>query len=83
MDPIIKLMRNIMEDNIEAVLKMSKALNLSLNENEQQYKKKDLVRAVFMKWLNAGEVLLEMICTKLPSPKVAQKYRTSFLYEGA
>lgn len=35
-----------------------------------------------MKWLNAGEVLMEMICTKLPSPKKAQQYRTAFLYEG-
>jgi elongation factor 2 len=35
-----------------------------------------------MKWLNAGDVLMEMIVKKLPSPKVAQSYRTSFLYEG-
>ena len=35
-----------------------------------------------MKWINAAEALLEMIVTKLPSPQVAQKYRTSYLYEG-
>ena len=69
MDPIIKLMRNIMDENQQRVLSMCKALEIHLNEREQQYQKKDLVRAVFMKWLNAGEVLLEMICTKLPSPK--------------
>lgn len=82
MDPIIKLMRNIMDENQQKVLNMCKALEIHLNEREQHYQKKDLVRAVFMKWLNAGEVLMEMICTKLPSPKKAQQYRTGFLYEG-
>jgi translation elongation factor EF-G len=72
MDPIIKLMKNIMDEKTEVVYKMCKALGIELNEKERQYSRKDLVRAVFMKWLNAGEVLLEMICTKLPSPKKAQ-----------
>jgi len=35
-----------------------------------------------MKWLNAADSLLEMIVAKLPSPVVAQAYRTQFLYEG-
>jgi elongation factor 2 len=35
-----------------------------------------------MKWLNAADTLLEMIVTKLPSPVVAQRYRTAYLYEG-
>lgn len=34
------------------------------------------------KWINASEALLEMIVTCLPSPKMAQKYRVSYLYEG-
>jgi len=34
------------------------------------------------KWINAAEALLEMIITHLPSPRVAQKYRTQYLYEG-
>lgn len=82
MDPIIKLMQSIMDNKIEAVSKMTAALGIKLKEQELQKTKKDLVRAVFMKWLNAGEVLMEMIVQKLPSPKVAQRYRTSFLYEG-
>jgi hypothetical protein len=62
MEPIIRLMKNIMEEKTEAVFKMCKTLGILLSEKEQQYQRKDLVRAVFMKWLNAGEVLLEMIC---------------------
>jgi translation elongation factor EF-G len=34
-------------------------------------KDKHLLKAVFMKWINAAEALLEMIVTKLPSPLVA------------
>jgi elongation factor 2 len=34
------------------------------------------------KWLPAADTLLEMMILHLPSPKTAQKYRTSYLYEG-
>eukprot|EP00928_Gymnodinium_smaydae_P086513 TRINITY_DN706_c0_g1_i1.p1 TRINITY_DN706_c0_g1~~TRINITY_DN706_c0_g1_i1.p1 ORF type:complete len:524 (-),score=145.89 TRINITY_DN706_c0_g1_i1:157-1728(-) len=33
-------------------------------------------------WINAADTLLSMIVTKLPSPRVAQKYRVENLYEG-
>jgi elongation factor 2 len=33
-------------------------------------------------WINAADTLLSMIATKLPSPRVAQKYRVETLYEG-
>lgn len=39
-----------------------------MTSEEQQLVKKDLLRNVFMKWLNAAESLLEMIVAKLPSP---------------
>jgi elongation factor 2 len=40
------------------------------------------MKIVCQKWINAADALLEMIVMKLPSPKVAQKYRASYLYEG-
>merc|ERR1719145_313873 len=33
-------------------------------------------------WINAADTLLSMIVTRLPSPRVAQKYRVENLYEG-
>ena len=71
MDPIIKLMQNCLNDNIEAVTRMTHALGIKLNSSELEFKDKHLVKTVFMKWLNAGDSIMEMIVTKLPSPKTA------------
>jgi len=67
MDPIIKLMKACMENNYEAVNKMMSHL-IKLTQEEKTLQGKHLAKAVFMKWLNAGESLMEMIVTKLPSP---------------
>lgn len=40
------------------------------------------MRKVMQKWINASEALLEMIILHLPSPRVSQKYRTLYLYQG-
>lgn len=34
------------------------------------------------KWIDAADTILEMMVHHLPSPKVAQAYRFSYLYEG-
>jgi elongation factor 2 len=34
------------------------------------------------KWINAADTILEMMVVHLPSPRMAQKYRTGFLYQG-
>jgi elongation factor 2 len=34
------------------------------------------------RWLNAADIILEMMVIHLPSPKAAQKYRGAYLYEG-
>jgi len=33
-------------------------------------------------WINAADTILEMMIVHLPSPRMAQKYRTGYLYEG-
>lgn len=82
MDPIIKLARNIMDNNKDAVWKMLKALNIDIKEADREKVGKDLLKHVYQKWLNAAEALLEMICLHLPSPAKAQQYRAGYLYEG-
>lgn len=43
---------------------------------------KYLFKYIMNNWLPASNILLEMIVLSLPSPKKAQKYKTSYLYEG-
>lgn len=81
-NPIMRLFKNIMEDKRENVFKIVNSLGLTLTNEQKEMSGKPLLKAVFMKWLNAAEALLEMIVEKLPSPVVAQKYRTQHLYEG-
>jgi elongation factor 2 len=82
MEPIVRLCRNIMDNNKEAVWKMLTHLEINLKNEDREKQGKDLFKAVFQKWINAADALLEMIVMKLPSPAVAQKYRAAYLYEG-
>ena len=66
--PIMKLFKSIMEDKREVVFKIVSDLGITLTNDEKEMKGKQLLKAVFMKWLNAAEALLEMIVEKLPSP---------------
>ena len=69
MTPILQLSTNIMEGNLDKVWVMTKKLGIEMKEEEKQLREKNLFRNVFKKWINAAEALLEMIITKLPSPK--------------
>lgn len=80
--PIIRLSNNIVDGNLEPVWAMVEKAGLKLKAEEKELRGKDLFRAVFKKWINAAEALLEMIIMKLPSPKQAQAYRAAQLYEG-
>lgn len=82
MDLVIRLTRNIMDENHDVVNKMLGNLNITLKGDEKEKKGKDLFKCVFQKWINAADALLEMIVMKLPSPKKAQSYRAAYLYEG-
>eukprot|EP00438_Fugacium_kawagutii_P035184 Skav232759 [mRNA] locus=scaffold1229:118040:131707:+ [translate_table: standard] len=43
---------------------------------------KALMKHVMQNWINAGESLVSMVVTKLPAPKLAQRYRVENLYDG-
>jgi len=82
MDPVQRLSRLIMEDQREELYKLLAALNIELKADEREYEGKKLLKRVMRKWLDAANVLMEMIVLHLPSPKVAQRYRVDILYEG-
>ena len=83
MELIIRLARNCMESNIEAVTKMIEPLGIVLKAEDKELKGKNLLKNVFQKWINSADMLLELIITKLPSPRKAQAYRAAHLYTGS
>jgi elongation factor 2 len=82
LDPIIKLANSVLNGKKEIYEPIIKKINVELKGEELDLTGKALLRKVMQKWINASEALLEMIILHLPSPRVAQKYRTLYLYEG-
>merc|ERR1712087_706528 len=82
MTPINQLMRAIMDDQKENYEKMMGTLGIVLKGDDKALQGKPLMKRTMQIWINAADTLLSMIVTKLPSPRVAQKYRVENLYEG-
>merc|ERR1711981_1558842 len=82
MGPIAQLMRAIMNDDKAKYEKMMTTLGITLKGDEKNLTGKPLMKRTMQVWINAADTLLAMIVTKLPSPRVAQKYRVENLYEG-
>jgi elongation factor 2 len=80
--PIVQLSRAIMNGDKVKYMDMFNKLNIKLHDNEEQTEGRELLSAVFRRWLPAGEALLEMIVMHLPSPATAQQYRSEILYTG-
>merc|ERR1712013_470246 len=82
MTPINQLMTAIMNDDKGKYEKMMTTLGIVLKGDEKALTGKPLMKRAMQLWINAADTLLSMIVTKLPSPRVAQKYRVENLYEG-
>ena len=92
LQPIYKLTDAVVEEekffskkqNKEVLLcfKMFKQLGISLKKDERDFRGKKLLKRAMQRWLPAAEALMEMIVLHLPSPWLAQQYRTELLYEG-
>merc|ERR1711920_140915 len=82
MTPINQLMTAIMNDNKEKYEKMMTTLQITLKGDDKHLTGKALMKRTMQLWINAADTLLQMLVTKLPSPRVAQKYRVENLYEG-
>merc|ERR1719428_2793313 len=82
MTPIAQLMRAIMDDQKAKYEKMMTTLGIVVKGDDKNLTGKPLMKRSMQIWINAADTLLSMIVTKLPSPRVAQKYRVENLYEG-
>jgi len=50
---------------------MIKTLNIVIKNEEKELTGKHLLKVVMSRWLNAADIILEMMVLHLPSPKVA------------
>merc|ERR1712151_823234 len=82
MTPINQLMTSIMNDDKAKYEKMMGTLGIVLKGDEKSLQGKPLMKRAMQIWINAADTLLSMIVLRLPSPRVAQKYRVENLYEG-
>jgi elongation factor 2 len=71
MDPVIKMVKSIMDGNSELMLDLLGKLEIPITTEEKLLKGKQLLKAVMTKWISAADTILEMMVIHLPSPKVA------------
>merc|ERR1711881_139838 len=81
-DPICELCQSIMAEKNDKVQKMLKGIGIELKGDDKNLVGKQLLKKVMQTWIPAGDALMGMFVTKLPSPVKAQKYRVGTLYEG-
>ncbi|KAL4510257.1 hypothetical protein ABPG72_010450 [Tetrahymena utriculariae] len=81
MDPICKLDNNCMDNDVELMNTILVGLELTLSQGDKELKGQGLFKSIMSNWLNAAGIILEMVVIHLPSPKKAQIYRISYLYE--
>ena len=82
LEPLIKLARTVITGKKEVYSPLLEKVGIKLTPEEMETTGKILMRNVMQKWIDASDALIEMIILHLPSPKVSQKYRTVYLYQG-
>uniref|UniRef100_A0A6A7FW29 Elongation factor 2 n=1 Tax=Hirondellea gigas TaxID=1518452 RepID=A0A6A7FW29_9CRUS len=82
LEPISALFEAIMNDEKDVYPKLIKKLKIVLPKEAEGQSVKPLLKSVMRTWLPAGDALLGMVVTHLPSPLVAQRYRVENLYTG-
>lgn len=82
LEPLYKVLHSTKSQDKAELLNLVEKVGVNLTAEEKETEGKTLMRTVMKKWLPVDDALLEMFVVHLPSPLVAQKYRTELLYEG-
>ncbi|UJR19151.1 hypothetical protein I4U23_022281 [Adineta vaga] len=82
LDPLFKIyqiIKNYKKDELERLMNQ-----LNINNDKELSEKGDenLLKLIMKQWLAIDNILSKMIIIHLPSPIIAQKYRTEILYQG-
>lgn len=83
MAPLCNLINSIINKNQVEYLKVADKLNISVKITDDDWKlPKNLYKMVMKKFIPLADAILHGIVQHLPSPKQAQKYRYTTLYDG-
>lgn len=82
MDPILRICKTTMEGDRDQLDKILASIDVTITKEDRELEDKKLLKTILAKWINAADIILEMMVLHLPSPKIAQAYRYKFLYEG-
>lgn len=80
--PLYKVKDMCFAGDIDGIVTYLAKFGVDFKGTELSGSGKSLFKVVFKTWLPAAEVLLEQICTKLPSPIQSQAMRAKLLYTG-
>lgn len=80
--PLFKVKDMCFAGDIKGIVEYLGKFGIDFKNTELSGSGKPLFKVVFKAWLPAAEVLLEQICTKLPSPIQSQAMRAKLLYTG-
>ena len=81
LEPLIKLIKTLYEGKKEVFLPLLENLGFKVKENKD-FSDNFPLKKILSYYFNSSQALIEMIILHLPSPKVAQKYRIPYLYDG-
>lgn len=82
LDPLLRVLRAATDGDKERTNELLTKLGYNLSASDIETEGKEFMRRTMKLWLPAADAMLDMIVTHLPSPVVAQAYRTDMLYEG-
>jgi elongation factor 2 len=83
LQPLITLFQTIRNGDFATLFdKLLPAMDVTLSSKEKELQGNELLCRVMQNWFPAGDALVGMIITHLPSPIQAQKYRVDKLYTG-
>lgn len=83
-DPLKVLIQKCVEEKYKEVEILCEKLKLSeiYDKISTKFKGKVLMKKILQQWIPAHKSMIGMIIKHLPSPEIAQKYRTEIIYEG-
>jgi len=80
--PIFKLVKAVTQNDWVQIDEMLPRIDVTLLAKDRERTGKDLMKTIMRRFLPLADSLLDVVFTHLPSPLVAQKYRTEILYDG-